>query len=157
MKTPIKFKHIAAIGITCMTIASMSACKKNTLQRPNSSRQKEATYRITSLVDGSMTKTGSKASGNLSGLYSITSKKLIFALYFKEIEPSLIEFRNEKNAVVGTVKKPKAKYVSPVKGEVILGDVDQASLIGQKISVHVISSRFPNGEISGLLSLKNSN
>jgi len=34
MKTQIKFKHIAAIGITCMTVAGMSACKKTHCKDP---------------------------------------------------------------------------------------------------------------------------
>ncbi|NII83215.1 hypothetical protein H9N25_10640 [Pedobacter riviphilus] len=155
MKIQIRFNHIAAIGMICLTIISMSACKKSMQQKSDSSRSQQATYRLSSIIDASTTKTGSKASGNLSGLYSTTSRKLIFALKFKEIEPTLIEFRNEKNAVVGTIKK--AKYVSPVKGVLILGAADQASLTDQKISVHLISTQFPNGEISGPLSVKNSN
>ncbi|NII83213.1 hypothetical protein H9N25_10630 [Pedobacter riviphilus] len=157
MKTPIKINHIAAIGMICLTVISTSACKKTTLQKPNSSRSKEVTYRVSSVMDASMTKSGSKASGDLSGAYAANSKKLVFVLNFKEIDPTLIEFRNEKNAVVGTIKKPKANYVSPVKGEVILGTVDPVSLMGQKISVHLISTQFPKGEISGHLSVKNSN
>ncbi|GGE52542.1 CHRD domain-containing protein [Pedobacter psychrotolerans] len=152
MKTLIKKNNFAAIfSFLFLTVISMSACKK---EKQKQVAVTDTSYQVNSKVDAGMTKSGSKATATLSGLYSPKSKKLVYKVEFNAIEPSVIEFRNEKDAVIFSIKKTGTKYTSPLNGEIILNAENENALINQKYYIQLSSAKYPNGEIKGQLSAK---
>lgn len=145
MKT--QMKNVKSMFIIATAIISIAACKKEN-QKKNT-ELKESNYQISSSIDSTLVKTGSKAKGELSGFYSPRGRKVVYMINYKNINPSLIQFRTEKNEVVATVPKISEKYSPPMKGEILLS-TDQANiLLAQKLHIVMLSGKFPNGEIKG--------
>lgn len=131
---------------------SIVACKKESPKKKPDA--KETSYQISANIESSVLKTGSVAKGDISGLYSPVSRKLVYMINYKDITPTSIQFRNEKNEVVAEVQKVSGKFSPPLKGELTLSTDNANRLLSQKLEVVLFSEKFPNGEIKGKISAK---
>lgn len=128
------------------------ACKKESQKKKP--EVKETSYQVSANIESSALKTGSAAKGDISGLYSPVGRKLVYMINYKDITPTSIQFRNEKNELVAEVQKTGDKFSSPLKGELALSTDHANRLLSQKLEVVLFSAKFPNGEIKGKINAK---